>query len=152
MSKSEVLFNLTTPILYAAGNGNQEEAHTLIMKEPTARNMTERAVLKQQFMTIVEWIQTQANPDTQTVKEDIPDEDMEAEKEEFATAVSQAIYMAPGVDYKPLLGSFRSLMVEAKCCSVEDERPLTSSLWDKLSPEDIDLMIGCYLVNFLLPS
>jgi len=152
MSKTEVLFNLTTPILYAAGNGTQEEAHTLILKEPTARSMTDRAVLKQQFMTIVEWIQSKANPDAEAATQDVPDEATDEEKEEFAAAVSQAIYMAPGVDYKLMLGSFRSLMIEAKCCSVEDERPLTSSLWDKLSPEDIDLMIGQYLVNFLLPS
>ena len=152
MSKSEFEFHLNTHILFAGKSGDQEEGHTLILKEPTARNMAERAVLKQQFMTIIEWIQSKATADESSAPEANAEEASPEETEEFADAVSQALYFAEGIDYKAMLGSFRSLMVEAKCCVVEDEKPLTSSLWDKIRPDDIDRMIGHYLVNFLLPS
>ena len=59
--KTEFEFDLNHTFMYKPDNsGEQAEAHKLILKEPTPKNMVERGILKHECSKIIEWIETKA--------------------------------------------------------------------------------------------
>jgi hypothetical protein len=152
MKKSEIEFCLTSPIKYA-GDGGQIDGFKLILKAPSGKNISHRALLKQQLMIAFQWMESQkpkastaeaspAKPDAKLTEDDIKD---------VGDALALAIYAAPGVDINRVLGEFSQLLIEGTC-SVEGEKDLTRSLFEKISLDDIDAMLGQYLANFIMPS
>ena len=152
MKKSEIEFCLTTPIKYA-GDGAQIDGFKLILKAPSGKNIYHRALLKQQLMIAFQWMESQkpksssadvasSKPDAKLTDDDIKD---------VGDALALAIYAAPGVDIDRVLGEFSQLLTEG-ACSVEGEKDLTKSLFDKISLDDVDAMLGQYLANFIMPS
>jgi len=151
MKKTEIEFCLTTPIKYA-GDGAQVDGFKLILKAPSGKNIAHRAILKQQLMIAFQWMESQkpksaqpdsaAKPDAKLTDDDIKD---------VGDALALAIYAAPGVDINRVLGEFAQLLIEG-ACSVEGEKDLTRSLFEKISLDDVDAMLGQYLANFIMPS
>ncbi len=160
-TKTEFEFDLKHTFQFES-SGGQVEAHKLILKGPTPKNMVERGLLKHECSKIIEWIEKKAEDVAEkkgtSTSEDIPDSKTEKEElieesiDELGEIIQLGIYAAPGVDIKLMLGQFRKLMVDCKRCSVEGEKDLTSSLFDKIQPSDQDRMMGLYLANFMLPS
>jgi len=152
MQKSEIEYCLKSPIKYA-GDGGQIDGYKLILKAPSGKNIYHRALLKQQLMIAFQWMESQkpksapdanatAKPDAKLTEDDIKD---------AGDALALAIYAAPGVDINRVLGEFAQLLIEG-ACSVEGEKDLTRSLFEKITLDDVDAMLGQYLANFIMPS
>ncbi len=138
--KTEFEFPLTTPISYARG-GSQEEAQFILLKAPSSRNSRQCAALKQAFWRSVN-----------------PDRGQEGGNETDASAVITGqdvvtmISMSQVVDLADVLDVAKDLFTKGKVAQVDGEVPLTRPLIDEMSQDDVEAMVGEYLVNFTLAS
>ena len=139
--KSEIIVQLTTPLKYSA-NGGFEEANELILKAPSNKHRRQANELKQGFFRALKGsadasgnVETTANAS-----------DHETTGDEIVTAL-----MMSDIDYCKYIETFRELLINGICYVTETEK-LTSPLFDKLSLDDTDTLLGEYLANFLLFS
>jgi len=151
MKKTEIEYCLESPIKYTPdGSGTQADGFKLILKAPSGKNIAKRAILKQQLMIAFQWMQAQRQQTTQDAKPQsdtkMTDDDIKA----LGEGLSLAIYVAPGVDIERILGEFAELLIQG-ACSVEGEKDLTRSLFEKIPLDDVDAMLGQYLANFIMP-
>lgn len=139
MSKDIVEFQLTQPISYSS-KGEHKEGLLLFLRAPTIQENSLRLKLKQYFFRAV---MTGA------------DGNAEAQDDEFTDPTPEEVVMlmnASQVDMTEVMKDFQQLIISGNVCMVEDEVKLTKSLSDKIDLEDLDLMLGAYLSNFIVAS
>ncbi len=133
-----ITFELTTPLKYAH-KGEEVEGMFVEMSAPTSRNLSECAFIKQAFMRSLP-----NDPTTQVVT------DNETKEAITGDEVLTLMYMS-GVDMSPVLGHARALFTSGVVL-VDGEEKITKPLFDKISQEDFEAMLGEYLINFILAS
>lgn len=134
----EFEFKLSKPIEYAHG-GNQEKGELLILTAPTQRQAKERTKLQQGFFRAITSVQSNGEEKKTTDSPEIKGSDI------------VAIMLSSPVDMVSFLEDFRR-MITSGVCKIEGREVLTSALYDKLDPNDIDALLGEYLGNFILSS
>lgn len=140
--KSEIIVSLTTPIQYSA-DGGFKDANELILKAPSNKHRRQANELKQGFFQALK-----GSADTSGKVETTVDDagDHETTGDEIITAI-----MMSKVDYGKYVETFRELLLN-DVCYITDAVKLTNPLFEKLSLEDTDTLLGEYLTNFLLAS
>jgi len=137
--QKEITVTLTQPIEYAKG-GELEAGTFVTLAAPTSRNMTECATLKQAFF--------RALPKTGEVEaEDSGQGDAVINGEAIMTLIT----MSKDVELGSVLLTAKELLTSGVAL-VEGEEKLTKPLFDKLSQDDMELLVGEYLANFILAS
>jgi hypothetical protein len=136
---SPIEYTLQQPVQYAS-KGELVEAMFVTLNPPTSRNMTECAQLKQAFF--------RALPKTGEVEVDAP----EGEQAELTgEAVMTMITMSPDVELASVLVTGRELLTSGLAL-IDGEEKLTKPVLDNMSADDLEGMIGEYMVNFTLAS
>lgn len=141
--KSEIVVPLTTPLKYSIGGGF-EDANELILKAPSNKHRRQASLLKQGFFRALKGsADASGNVETNATASA---SEHETTGDEIVTAI-----MMSDVDYGKYVESFRELLIN-DACFVAESIKLTSPLFDSLSLDDTDTLLGEYLANFLLAS
>jgi len=139
--KTEIIFNLSTPIEYHA-KGNLEQSYELVLKAPSNRVGRQCNQLKQGFMRALKSLADGSG--------EVKTETDANGKEIKADEIIQVLQMS-SIDYADYVDTFKSLITN-KMAEVVDGVFLTIPMFENLSIDDTDKMLGEYLESFLLTS
>ena len=143
MSKdTEVIHELIRPIKYTPKNAGEEvEAQFVTLLEPSVKQMSACSTLKQAFMRVI-------------AKEAGDSNDGATPAEESTISMHQsiinALYASPEADITAVLLSAKELFRDVGL--IDGEKKLTVPMLDSMCIEDIEVMTGKYMENFILAS
>lgn len=148
--KSEITVPLATSLKYSV-SGGFEDANELILKAPSNKHRRHAIKLKQGFFQALK----ASADDSGNVKALDSDDDDEAGNKEVDDELTGdkvvAILIMSNIDYGKYIDTFRELLLNDICFVAEGVK-LTTPLFDSLSLDDTDTLLGEYLANFLLSS
>lgn len=137
--QGEMRFMLTTPFDYSKG-GEQLTAEFIVCTAPSSNQMKECAFLKQAFFRAL------PDGDSEASGEADPDDlDMSGSDVMMMIAQSDGVKLSDVLEVGwKLIGSGVAL--------VDGEQKLTEPLIKKMSLDDLESLIGDYIVNFVIAS
>lgn len=141
--KSEFTFELNLPLTYQEGGDANATANQIILKAPSNRQRRECAELKQGFMRAIKGM---AND-----RGEVEEVNNDKKNNINAIEILSILMMSKDVDFIDYQESFRKLLLNDVAWITEKQK-LTSHMYDALSHDDTDRMLGEYLSNFLLLS
>lgn len=136
--KTEFDYVLETPFGYAY-QGGQQEASFVQLRAPSSRNSRDCAALKQAFWRTVD-------PDREGK------ENADASEKITGEDVMMMLAMSKDVDLPDVIDVACRLFTKGKVAFVDGETPLTKPLLENMMQDDLEAMVGEYLVNFTLAS
>lgn len=140
---TSVLHELEKPIKYTPNNAGEEtEAQFIQLREPSVKQLSACVVLKQAFMRTIAKESDSANDSAEA-----PDTDVDSVP--MANRIINALY-ASDVDINVVLLSAKELFREV--AFVDGEKKVTVPMLDSMCIEDIEMMTGKYMANFILAS
>ena len=139
--RDEFEFALSRPITYHH-NGQSEEASLLILKAPSYKQDEERTRIQQGFHRALTGLNSGGES---------KDKPVATEEVKIGGTDIFAIMLASAVDMVAFKKDFKKLLTSG-VCMVEGRESLTSPLYDKIYPEDLDNLMGEYIGNFILSS
>lgn len=143
MSKklTEFNFELEVPIKYAY-EGEMVDGTFITLKAPSSKNMLECSVLKQAFFRALP-------TDTDSTQNSSDDDGEKADL--TGDAIMTLIMMSQNVELATIIATARDLF-SSGVALLEGETKVTKPILDDIDPDDLERMIGDYLVNFILAS
>jgi len=126
-----------------SSNGDTVEAVFIQINEPTARHMNFCAELKQAFYVATSDIKAQENSE--------PDKVEKIDNKVLASELLKMMYSSTKIEMNKIFYSARELLTSGVCL-VDGDVKLTKPLYDSLSQDDVETLLGAYLVNFILRS
>lgn len=135
--KSEAQFVLTTKTSYS-NKGEQVNAEFIELTAPTSKHSKECAALKQSFF--------RALPQNEEAK-DPEAKDVEITGDEVMVLIS----MSQVVDLGEVINVGKRLLAGG-VAMIDGEVKLTNNVIDNMSQDDVEQMIGFYMINFILAS
>lgn len=161
MKKAEFEFNLLTPFDYHC-NGVLAKAEVLSIKAPVFKQASHVSKIKQYFFVAFKHQWDALTPEQQAKAEaDEKKAELEAKEngtpivdnqtmEVHARQVLGALTACPVLDIAELFKTFAKLLADGTAFIADDNKtPLTSGLVDRLSYEDVERLLGEYIVHFL---
>ena len=143
--KKEFEYKLSNPVNIHKG-GEKVLANKLLLRAPTAEDQKDRIILKQGIMDALSK-QNAANSSDKSQTDDAKDKNEDQTKGE---ALISLMYVHKKPDeIIEMQASFKNLVL--KRAKIDGEA-VTSFIYGTLDPEEIDCMMGEYLINFILPS
>lgn len=131
-------FTLSEPIDYQA-KGENTKASLLELSAPAVNNRKRAAKMKQGFMRVVNELPDSAKQEGKKGDEKVKPEEI------------LALLQMGSIEYDEYMDIFFNLLTSG-ICKVEGEVELTQHMADKISFEDLEKLMGEYLVNFILAS
>lgn len=135
-----VRYDLIKPFPYS-NKGETLDAAFIELTAPTAKNLYQCADLKQSFF--------------RAIAEHGKNEDAENSKEDLGSITPEeliaALYASSTVDMKVMLGTAIELF-KSGVAMADGEIKLTKPLLDEMSTDDLEGMLGTYMLNFILAS
>ena len=132
-------FTLSSPVKFHE-KGETVESFLLELMAPSAKNRKKIAKLKQGFMRVVGELQN----DKPAQKEEKGDHKVKPEE-------ILALLQMGSIDYADYIDIFMDLLTSG-ICNADGSTSLTVSMAESISFEDIEKLMGEYLVNFILGS
>jgi hypothetical protein len=120
--------------------GSEQEASLLALTAPSVKNRKPAAKLKQGFMRAINEIPQN------TAKETKPDKDQKITPKDVLALVQMG-----SMDYGEYMDTFIALLTSG-VCMVEGKEPMTAPIADKIRLEDMERLMGEYLINFIVGS
>lgn len=153
MSLHSIDFRLNTPVKYAAKNGMQEEADTLILRAPTMNNMRYAAKIKESVFKAYKQIMGDPSvKDLMKKSESMPEEDKKRVREstEYQGSGLEVLFMM-GADCAAIFDDIKHIFLNGGCY-ISDEIRMTDNILSSLSYEDFERMAGEYINVFFTSS
>lgn len=141
MSKTEFIFKLTNQIQFHKG-GDVVYIDKIILKAPSAMNRHYTTRLRQTF--------TQAIKDMTSTEQQTKVEKTQTKANIDGVSVI-AFLMMSKVDLNSCYDDFKEILLNG-CAFVDKDSPFNEMLYDQLIDDDLELMLGEYIANFLIPS
>lgn len=135
-------FALTKAIKYQA-NGEHKEGQLLVLTAPNNKQHALRIKIKQAYSRAITSLHQSgffANAEKAEPKE--------KESEEITGDAVSAVLYASEIDMVQLHDDFKRLIC-AGVCKVEDVEPMTAYIYEQLSCDDTDRLLGEYLAVFI---
>ena len=140
---TDITHELLKPFDYTPKNsGEQVAAQFITLKEPNVRQLSACSTLKQAFMRVV------AKESGDSDASGSVDEDKE-DTVPMENRIINALY-ASDEDMPKLFLTAKELFKDV--AFVDGERKLTAPLLDSMCIDDIEIMTGKYMANFILAS
>jgi hypothetical protein len=133
-------FTLSDSIKYQTG-GETTEGSMLELTAPSVNNRKRVAKLKQGFMRVVNDLQND-----KTVKSEDKKGEAEIKPEEILVLLQMG-----SIEYDEYMDIFVNLLT-AGVCKIDGKEPLNTLRADSISFDDMERLMGEYLVNFILGS
>ena len=141
-NETEVIHELIKPIKYTPKNSGEEtEAQFVTLLEPSVKQLSACATLKQAFMRVI------ANEGGDAEESGSPAVESEVP---MHSRVMNALYASPDTDITKVLLSAEELFRDVAL--IDGEKKLTVPMLDAMCLEDIEVMTGKYMENFILAS
>lgn len=141
MSKTEFIFKLTSNIQFHKG-GDVVYLDKIILKAPSSRNRHYTTKLRQTF--------TQAIKDMTSTEQSSKVEKTQTKANIDGVSVI-AFLMMSKIDLNNCYDDFKQILLNG-CAFVDKDSPFNEMLYDQLIDDDLELMLGEYIANFLIPS
>ena len=139
--KTEFTFNLSEPIEIAK-DGKTEPCDKLLLRAPAFIHRKYSLRIKQSFLRAINNL-----PKTEQKADEVKSAD------EAITAESIAgLLLMSDIDIIKVFDDFEALLLSKGICFVSTDKVMTERHYEQLADEDIDLLLGEYIVNFLIPS
>lgn len=138
-AKTEFEYELTTQFDVMI-DGQLEPAISITLKAPSSKNLTECSILKQSFFRSL------PESDDVEVSADNKIEDMDG------IDIMILLSMSTKVELGDVLTTAKKLFSSAGVGTVNENTKLTHDILSKVSIDDLEAMVGQYLVNFILAS
>lgn len=135
----EVLYTLQDKTVLYAKDGDEVVAEFVQLTAPSSKQLKHTTFLKQSFFRALNSLQGSADKEKAEESPDMKPED-----------IISMLYMSD-VDMNTVLLSAIELF-NSGVALVDGEQRFTKPIIDTLSQEDLELMTGTYLVNFILAS
>lgn len=150
--KSEFTFTLIKPVTYQEKGQAGVVSTEIRLMAPSNKQRRQVAILKEGFFGAIDETQSK----NKLSKEEIASakEDIAATEEDDAFGVPQILYLllsAKSVDLNKYQEAFRELLLN-EIAWVSETQKLTAPIYDELSIDDTESMMGEYISNFLLSS
>lgn len=136
------IYELQTPFNYAKG-GDEVAANFIELSGPTYKQMQWVSAIKQVVMNAFLEI-------TERTTEAVKEENKEEPVTQDGSDMLKALY-GSNQDLNKLFVNCQELFRNGAAL-VDGETKLTVPLMEKMSMEDFEGLVGCYLANFTLPS
>lgn len=144
MDNTQVIHTLIKSFKYTPANaGNEVDAQFVTLLEPSVRQLSACATLKQGFMRVIAK-ESGSGTDTQSSGT------VSVEEVPMENRIINALYGSDAVDMTVVLQSAKELFREV--AMVDGEKKMTVPMLDALCIEDLELMAGKYMANFILAS
>ena len=145
MSKdTEIIHELIKPFKYTPKNSGEEtDAQFISLQEPSVQQLASCSTLKQAFMRVIS--KESSGEETSTADTD----SSAADDVPMENRIINALY-ASDEDMPRLLATAKELFRSVGM--VDGEKKLTLPMLDSLCMEDLEMMTGKYLANFILVS
>jgi len=137
MSKEDIVFTLSNPITYAH-EGQSGEGQLLVLRAPNSKQQRERITLQQGFFRALNSVSSSEGGKSEG-------------SQDIKGVEVLALLLSSDVDMVEMHEAFRKLIC-SQACKIEDKAEMTSTLFDEIDLDDIDLLMGEYLANFILSS
>lgn len=134
---TEFHFDLKRSNITYAHAGDQPSASFILLTAPTSRHSRECAFLKQAFFRAVP-------------RDQEPDPDAKFESPSGADMIT-ILAMSRDVDLADVIDVGKKLLVQG-VAMVDGSEKLNQTILDRMHQEDVEEMIGEYMVNFTLAS
>lgn len=143
MTKTEFVFKLSNQIHFHKG-GDVVYIDKIILKAPSAKNRHYTTRLRQTFtQAIKDMTQTETSNKSST------------EKPQAKTNIDGisviAFLMMSKIDLNICYDDFKEILLNG-CAFVDKDAPFNELLYEQLVDDDLELMLGEYIANFLIPS
>lgn len=149
--KTEIVFDLTVPIEYH-NKGNIEQAYTVTMQAPSNRVKRQSYQLRQGYKRAMKSLMKDfAGSKVMDGQNDKLEGDLSRGDEVMTPQEIVEFFQMSDVDYADFMDIFRSLITN-KVATIAEGVYLNSVMFDAISMDDADLMMGEYLSNFLLSA
>ena len=122
--------------------GQPTEAKFIEMRAPSRKNMEHFVPIKKAFATAIDEFE---KPESQPVEKVDDDSDMDG------AAIMQLMYMSKSVDIQKLNLHCEQLF-KSGCALVDGSQTLTTPIFDGMTIEDAEGLIGAYMAAFIVPS
>ncbi len=154
--KSEFTFTLRKPIpwINQLNQGTEEFTNELILKAPSNRQRHQTAALSQGFLRAIHYGQKSARAQQHIADVNFRSKNNDNKSDNEKTLTGAEILsavMLSDVDYVAYQETFRTLLLN-DIAFVSDGQKLTSPLYDKMSGEDTQKLMGEYIAIFLISS
>jgi len=136
---NEFIYKLETPVSYH-GKGNEEQAYELILKAPSNKQRRECAQLRQGFFKALNDLQSSGSK-----------EQSEGGSQDIGGKEVLTMILMSGVDYVEYVETFRDLALN-DIVWINEQQRVTSPIFDNMSENDTQNMMGEYIANFLIGS
>lgn len=142
MKKIEFEFNLSVPIKHHKG-GESVDCSKLILRAPSANDRRQTTRLKQLFMRAIQ--STQKNfADQQPIKQ-------KKEQTKLDGVSVTGLLLMSDIDLMECYDQLKIILLN-NCAFIENEKPITEFHFNQLADDDLELLLGEYIANFLIPS
>ena len=141
---NEIQFPLTTPVKFTYG-GEDTDGNFITLKEPTIKQLDHVSVFKTAFYKAAEKVSSDDNGEngvSATGKD----------KVKVTGGQIMALLYSHYPDMKQLFGVAKTLFFSHGIASVEGVVDFNKVIYDQMSIDDFEKMLGEYLVNFILVS
>lgn len=144
MSADSFNFELSTPITYAGGDGNAIQAQFITLNPPTPKQLHLTSQLKQAWF--------RSFPKNQGDDSGSNKDDANALDNLDGDAIMTMISMSSDVELSVVLQLGMELFCQKGIALIDGETPMNRPLIEQLAADDIESMLGEYLINFILAS
>lgn len=141
-------FKLSAPIKVSV-DGDFQEYDVLELSAPPAKEKKYPIKLRKGFMKASTDMMKFADPDRKATASDAE----KAENKDVKPRDIEQMLYASDINIEKYLDDFKSLMLINGVCKVgvKTEINLLPKHWDDITAQDVDRLVGEYLVNFYLP-
>ena len=141
-NETEIIHELIKPIKYTPKNSGEEtEAQFVTLLEPSVKQLSACSTLKQAFMRVIAKEAGDAEESSSPVAESTMP---------MHQSIMNALYASPEADITKVLFSAKELFRDVGL--IDGEKKLTVPMLDAMCIEDIEVMTGKYMENFILAS
>ena len=143
MHKSEFDFSLSESIVYHSGNSAECTCDTLVLKAPSNKDRKRIFKVQQMFLQATKSMMRMSEDHVNTPDPSDANADLDA-------SMIVSVIMMSSVDFGDFADAVCNLLY--KNCYLDDDTKLNETLFDKISLDDAQRLVGEYVANFLLPS
>lgn len=143
--KTDVIYQLKTPLNYHS-RGEEVEASFITLFAPSYKHMDKTVPLKQAFYRAAAAIEGE------TVEQESTDTDTPDNDAGLTPDIAVAMLYQSNEDMVKIFLYAAELFKAPGIAKVEGSEKMTGAIIEKLSQDDLENMLGTYLVNFILAS
>jgi len=151
----EFAFVLSDPIMFAHGGGDLEAGFNLLLKAPGNIHAKYCAKISRAFFDAASSMSAKQKQSIVSKSTEAPQESVEDSEQGAASIV---MIMSVSEYFDDAFDAFRDLLCytnpqkKGQICEIEEKTFMTKTLFDTMSLDDTNRLMGEYIQNFLIPS